>query len=145
MLQKWKPQLFERQFKKITYLTKRTFVCKTRRNSDNDFKRRIYSKQLDLPCTPEPFQGGSCILLLPLPDKPLGGVREEDEDEKEVNKTVESEADGEEGDGHQGRDGRVAEQAKAEGGHVTATDWPTQSYNPHLIKELNLTMRSLPL
>ena len=86
-----------------------------------------------------------CIHLPPLPDKPLGGVREEDKDEDEVDKTVESEADGEEGDGDEGRDGGVAEQAKAEGGHVTATDWPTQSYNPHLIKGLNLTMTSLPL
>ena len=48
---------------------------------------------------------------------------------------MEREDDGEEGDGHQGWDGSVAEQAKAEGGHVTATHWATQSDNPHLSEE----------
>ena len=67
-----------------------------------------------------------------MPDKPLRGVREEDEDEEEDNEAVESEGDGEEGDGHEGSDGGVAEQAEAEGGHVTATDWATQPDDTYL-------------
>ena len=82
---------------------------------------------LDLPCTPQPLQGCSCILLLPLPDEPLAGVWEEDEDEEEVNKTVESEADGEEGDGHQGRDGRVAEQAVVVAPRPRPKHWPIRN------------------
>ena len=87
---------------------------------------------LDLPCTPKLFQGGSGILLPALPDKPLGGVREDDEDKDEDKEAVESEGDGEEGEGHQGSDAGVAEQAKAEGGHVTATDWATQPDDTYL-------------